>query len=204
MLDFSTLSIRSTLLQFLNLCLVGTGAFMSWKALSLAVDCESPVVVVLSGSMEPAFQRGDLLFLTNLPTYAGIGDVVVYNVQERKIPIVHRVIQSFKTADVSVKIGNANYRRGESNKGARVNPFAQPNPPLQKQYLLTKGDNNDDDDKSLYHRGQSYLERDEDVVGIVRGFMPYVGMVTLAMNDYPFLRVLLLGGMAITAFLSKE
>ena len=26
---------------------------------------ESPVVVVLSGSMEPAFQRGDLLFLTN-------------------------------------------------------------------------------------------------------------------------------------------
>ena len=26
---------------------------------------ESPIVVVLSGSMEPAFQRGDLLFLTN-------------------------------------------------------------------------------------------------------------------------------------------
>jgi signal peptidase len=26
---------------------------------------ESPIVVVLSGSMEPAFYRGDLLFLTN-------------------------------------------------------------------------------------------------------------------------------------------
>ena len=26
---------------------------------------ESPVVVVLSGSMEPAFQRGDILFLNN-------------------------------------------------------------------------------------------------------------------------------------------
>ena len=26
-------------------------------------DLESPIVVVLSGSMEPAFYRGDLLFL---------------------------------------------------------------------------------------------------------------------------------------------
>lgn len=31
--------------------------------LSVISDSPSPIVVVLSGSMEPAFQRGDLLFL---------------------------------------------------------------------------------------------------------------------------------------------
>ena len=38
---------------------------MLWKGLSVATDSPSPIVVVLSGSMEPAFQRGDLLFLWN-------------------------------------------------------------------------------------------------------------------------------------------
>lgn len=32
-----------------------------WKGLSVISDSPSPIVVVLSGSMEPAFQRGDLL-----------------------------------------------------------------------------------------------------------------------------------------------
>lgn len=36
-----------------------------WKGLSVVSDSPSPIVVVLSGSMEPAFQRGDLLFLWN-------------------------------------------------------------------------------------------------------------------------------------------
>lgn len=36
-----------------------------WKGLSVVTDSPSPIVVVLSGSMEPAFQRGDLLFLWN-------------------------------------------------------------------------------------------------------------------------------------------
>jgi hypothetical protein len=36
-----------------------------WKGLSVLTDSPSPIVVVLSGSMEPAFQRGDLLLLWN-------------------------------------------------------------------------------------------------------------------------------------------
>lgn len=46
---------------------------LTWSASSLSVvtDSPSPIVVVLSGSMEPAFQRGDLLFLcTNLPEFS--------------------------------------------------------------------------------------------------------------------------------------
>ena len=48
----------------------------------------------LSESMEPAFHRGDLLFLTNFdndPIKAG--EIVVFKIKERDIPIVHRVIK---------------------------------------------------------------------------------------------------------------
>lgn len=55
---------------------------------------ESPIVVVLSGSMEPAFHRGDLLFLTNFREEpVRVGDIVVFKVEGRDIPIVHRVIK---------------------------------------------------------------------------------------------------------------
>jgi len=53
---------------------------MIWKSLSVVSASSSPIVVVLSGSMEPAFQRGDLLFLWNRAPRAEIGEVVVYNV----------------------------------------------------------------------------------------------------------------------------
>ena len=42
---------------------------------------ESPVVVVLSGSMEPAFQRGDILFLNNSVEKVYVGDVVVFKIK---------------------------------------------------------------------------------------------------------------------------
>lgn len=47
-----------------------------------------------SGSMEPAFHRGDLLFLTNYQEEpVRVGDIVVFKVEGRDIPIVHRVIK---------------------------------------------------------------------------------------------------------------
>ena len=51
---------------------------MIWKSLMIGLNCESPIVVVLTGSMEPAYQRGDILFVShwNEPIYNG--DVVVY------------------------------------------------------------------------------------------------------------------------------
>jgi signal peptidase len=45
--------------------------------------------------MEPAFQRGDLLFLWNRAPRAEVGEVVVYNVRGKDIPIVHRVVRAF-------------------------------------------------------------------------------------------------------------
>lgn len=61
---------------------------------------ESPIVVVLSGSMEPAFHRGDLLFLTNFRDEpVRVGDIVVFKVEGRDIPIVHRVIKLHEKYD---------------------------------------------------------------------------------------------------------
>jgi signal peptidase I len=68
-----------------------------WKGWSVITNSPSPIVVVLSGSMEPAFQRGDLLFLTNRDGLGEIdvGQIVVYNTYGKEIPIVHRVSQKF-------------------------------------------------------------------------------------------------------------
>ena len=86
---------RQSLTQVLNFALVLSTAFMLWKSLSVIADSPSPIVVVLSGSMEPAFQRGDLLFLWNRDKQAEVGEVVVYNVKGKDIPIVHRVVRKF-------------------------------------------------------------------------------------------------------------
>ena len=51
------------------------------------------VVVVLSGSMEPGFYRGDILFLNMGKQPIRTGEVVVFNLDGRDIPIVHRVIK---------------------------------------------------------------------------------------------------------------
>ena len=43
--------------------------------------------------MEPAFHRGDLLFLTNFEEEpVRTGDIVVFKIEGREIPIVHRVL----------------------------------------------------------------------------------------------------------------
>lgn len=90
---------RQSLAQVLNFGLVLSTAFMLWKGLSVFTASSSPIVVVLSGSMEPGFQRGDLLFLWNRGPRADIGEIVVYNVRGKDIPIVHRVVRTFPEID---------------------------------------------------------------------------------------------------------
>jgi len=63
-MPFHHLCVHSTSLA-LNLAMIVFSALMIWKGLMFITKSESPVVVVLSGSMEPAFQRGDILFLNN-------------------------------------------------------------------------------------------------------------------------------------------
>lgn len=56
-----------------------------------------------SGSMEPAFQRGDILFLHNLDDPIRVGEIVVFKIKDRDIPIVHRVLKVHEKADGKVR-----------------------------------------------------------------------------------------------------
>lgn len=54
--------------------------------------------------MEPAFQRGDILFLTNQDDPIRAGEIVVFKIKDRDIPIVHRVMKVHEKADGSVRL----------------------------------------------------------------------------------------------------
>mmetsp|Transcript_10619 Transcript_10619/g.15759 ORF Transcript_10619/g.15759 Transcript_10619/m.15759 type:complete len:185 (-) Transcript_10619:58-612(-) len=163
---------RQLTFQLLNLAMIVFSALMIWKGLMFTTKSESPVVVVLSGSMEPAFQRGDILFLNNSVEKVFVGDVVVFKIKDRDIPIVHRILKVHEKEDGRVE-------------------------------LLTKGDNNRVDDRGLYAPGQLWLER-EDILGKAVGTLRYVGMVTIALNDYPVLKYVLVGMMGLFVLTSKE
>jgi len=164
---------RQLTFQVLNLAMIVFSALMIWKGLMFMTKSESPVVVVLSGSMEPAFQRGDILFLNNAKHEVLVGDVVVFKIKDRDIPIVHRILKVHKDAFT-----------GEVE-------------------LLTKGDNNRVDDRGLYAPGQLWLKR-EDILGKAVGTLRYVGMVTIALNDYPVLKNVLVGMMGLFVLTNKE
>ena len=102
--------------------------------MKLSLWTESPVVVVLSGSMEPSMQRGDVLFL-HKNTLVENGDIVVYELEGENIPIVHRVVTQ-QIDENGVK------------------------------QLLTKGDNNNVNDRGLYKKKMLYI-REDMVVGKV-------------------------------------
>lgn len=70
--------------------------------------------------------------------------------------------------------------------------------------LLTKGDNNIADDTELYARGQDYLDRKEDLIGSVRGYIPSVGYVTIMLSEHPWLKTVLLGIMGLMVILQRE
>ncbi|KAI9227874.1 MAG: hypothetical protein DHS80DRAFT_31315 [Piptocephalis tieghemiana] len=163
---------RLILAQILNFALVVSSALALWRGLCVYTNSESPIVVVLSGSMEPAFYRGDLLFLSLPDEPIAVNDICVFKIKGRDIPIVHRAL--------------------------RVH-----NHTTAGQLVLTKGDNNHVDDRGLYNPGQDWIKR-EDVVGKVKGWLPYVGMVTIIMNDRPELKFVLLGALALMVLMTRE
>ncbi|RAL50315.1 hypothetical protein DM860_007989 [Cuscuta australis] len=55
--------------------------------------------------------------------------------------------------------------------------------------ILSKGDNNLGDDRSLYAHGQLWLQR-QHIMGRVVGFLPYVGWVAIIMTEKPIIKVL--------------
>lgn len=96
--------------------------------------------------------------------------------------------------------------------------------------LLVQGDNNLSDDTELYAEGDDFLNRKEDIVGSVRGYIPMVyvtasstlpmplshfiflslsniyqrGYVTIMLSEHPWLKTVLLGLMGLMVMLQRE
>lgn len=64
-----------------------------------------PVPTVISGSMEPVMERGTLIAIHNW-TDPAVGDVVVFDVDGRDHPIVHRVTRYVRAGCVRTKGDN--------------------------------------------------------------------------------------------------
>lgn len=103
-----------------------------------------------------------------------VGDVVVYEVEGKAIPIVHRVLREHHNEETG------------------------------KQLLLTKGDNNAIDDIGLYARGQNYLQKHKDIVGTVKGYLPQLGYVTIWISENKYAKYGLIGMLALTSLMGND
>ncbi|CAI0542980.1 unnamed protein product, partial [Linum tenue] len=170
-----SLQVKQVLLRAIGLAMVFTSGLILWKALMCMTGTKSPVVVVVSGSMEPGFKRGDALFLYKNKDPIRAGDIVVFNVKGQDVPIVHRVIE----------VRNAGFQ--------------------QLHYCLVgkTGDANDMDDRFLYARGQLWL-KPQHIMGRAVGLLPYVGWVTIVMTEKPVLQYILVGAVGLLFLTSKD
>ncbi|MFX0077362.1 MAG: signal peptidase I [Candidatus Hermodarchaeota archaeon] len=132
------------------------GSFVLYFILQVALNTESPVVVVISGSMEPNIHKGDLLFLMGKDpedirsgtALDQTGDVIVFDAQGLWIgapqePIVHRIINKYQIGDT--------------------------------WYFTTKGDANSFPDPEDVP--------ESNIIGVVVGRIPYIGWVKIFLTD---------------------
>lgn len=120
--------------------------------------------------MSPGFERGDILFLAQTSSPYKAGDICVFTVAGKEIPIVHRVIKVHEDVNGNIKV-------------------------------LTKGDFNDEPDRGLYNyrQGQLWLEN-KDFIARVQATVPFLGIITILITDYPQLKhalIAVIGGMAL-------
>ncbi|KAK9051250.1 hypothetical protein SSX86_027877 [Deinandra increscens subsp. villosa] len=165
---------RKPITQLVTMGMVMTSALIIWKGLMCIAGTEAPIVVVLSGSMEPGFKRGDILFMRKSKDPIRAGDILSFSVDGHKIPILHRAItvhEHQNTGEVDV---------------------------------LTKGDNNSfGDDMFLYAEGQMWLKQHH-ITGRAIGFLPYVGWVTIILTEQPLVKYIVLGVLGLLVVISKE
>ncbi|WZY73579.1 hypothetical protein YC2023_005819 [Brassica napus] len=182
--SIKSIKIRQLLTQAITLGMIVTSALIIWKCLMCVTGTESPVVVVLSGSMEPGFKRGDILFLHMTKEPIRAGEIVVFNVDGRDIPIVHRAIKVHERENT-----------GHVDVLTKGSSFVSE--------TLTLCDNNDVDDIGLYADGQFWLHRHH-IMGRAVGFLPYVGWVTIIMSEKPIIKYILIGALGLLVITSKD
>lgn len=84
--------------------------------LSLFLNTQTPVVAVFSESMIPTFFKGDMIIVYGTNNLK-VGDIIVFEVPDRKYPIIHRII-SMENGFIRTK-GDNNF--GEDPESWRTN-----------------------------------------------------------------------------------
>ncbi len=67
-------------------------AFVLNMGLGFALNTTTPVVAVFSESMEPTYYKGDMIIVQGEKNFS-VGDIIVFDVSDKKFPIIHRVIK---------------------------------------------------------------------------------------------------------------
>ena len=132
------------------------GSFLVYFILQISFNTKSPIVVVVSGSMETQIHKGDLLFvmgrepedIKNGTIIDKDGDIIVFNAQglwptAPLDPIVHRVIDKYQVGDT--------------------------------WYFRTKGDANAIPDAAPIPESR--------IIGVVIGGIPYIGWVKIFLTE---------------------
>jgi len=162
---------KKVIIAVVMICIAFFGSFLLYFSLQVALNTEAPIVIVVSGSMEPSIREGDLLFvrgvnpedIKNGTAEDKNGDVIVFDARglwagAPEEPIVHRVIDKYLVGDTL--------------------------------YFRTKGDANVIPDQAPVPESS--------IIGIVIGGIPYIGWVKIILTESGLLIPLLV---IISAFL---
>lgn len=84
---------RSLLLSFHPLTHTLSFAYITFVILRIALFTHSPIHVVISSSMAPAFSRGDIVIISNNTGRINVGDIPVVWFEDATLPMVHRAVK---------------------------------------------------------------------------------------------------------------
>jgi signal peptidase len=158
------------------------GTFGLLGILRLSLKTDNPLVVVISDSMEPTIDVGDLLVIQGVnASEIEIGEIILYD--SRGLwpppnpyipePIVHRIVEKYL------------------------------NDTDGKWYFYTLGDNNEGniDPPDTFNVTEIPVPEDR-VIGIVKTIIPKIGMVKIWMGKIPGLPTIILVGLSIALLIS--
>lgn len=154
----SSKSIKKYIIAVFLIAFAFVGSFAIYFILQVSLQTQAPLVVVVSGSMRPYINEGDLLFLRGTDPediQSGTiedmnGDVIVYDARglwnnAPYEPIVHRVVDKWYDDEDGM------------------------------WYFQTKGDSN------------SYIDRapvpEDHILGVVIGKIPWIGWIKIFLTD---------------------
>ncbi|KAF9097441.1 Signal peptidase complex catalytic subunit [Mortierella sp. AD031] len=134
--------------------MTGFAVYMAYTGWGLFTNTKSPMVVVLSNRTEKI----------------DIGQICVFTLPGRDIPIVHRIMN-----------------RHDSNGRQQFLTKGDNNAMDDRKVIYQELHQN---------RDKHWIDRHE-IVGCLQGFVPHLGWVTIWVSDYPLVKYALLAGVAL-------